>query len=156
MNGPAVLETLLRKVSWPSVLTACWPWVGSINSEGYGRLRGGEMRDRQAHRVMYELVIAPVPDELVLDHLCRVRHCVNPLHLEPVPERINILRGKGFGAINAEKTHCSNGHEFNDKNTYAWRGNRACRTCRNAASTQYQRRRRAQLRAPANRERECV
>lgn len=76
-----------------------------------------------------------MPAGLGLDHLCRVRRCVNPAHLEPVTDRVNILRGQAPSAVNAAKTHCIRGHPFNSVNTYWFtetngtRG-RQCRTCR--------------------------
>lgn len=66
----------------------CWLWTGSLNSDGYGRFNG-----KLAHRRTYLEVVGPIPDGLVLDHLCRVRNCVNPDHLEPVTQRENMRRG---------------------------------------------------------------
>jgi hypothetical protein len=67
----------------------CWTWTGSIGSQGYGVFG----RHGLAHRIVYELVVEPIPDALVLDHLCRVRHCVNPCHLEPCTLAENVRRG---------------------------------------------------------------
>jgi hypothetical protein len=112
-----------------NVETGCWEWAASLNMGGYGQyvLR---RRHYVAHRFSYEQLAGPIPKGLHLDHLCRVRHCVNPEHLEPVPQRINTLRGIGFAAQNYRKTHCVNGHEYNAENTY-WRreGWRMCRPC---------------------------
>lgn len=83
------------------------------------------------HRVVYELRVGPIPEGLELDHLCRVRHCANPEHLEPVTGRENIRRGTSPSAINGRKTHCKNNHEFTPENTYVSPlGKRTCRTCR--------------------------
>jgi hypothetical protein len=108
----------------------CWLWTAGKFSEGYGQFwRDG--RNLHAHRVAYELLVGPIPEGLNLDHLCRVRHCVNPAHLEPVTARTNLLRGVGQPARNARKTHCKNGHEFTPENTYEIRpGWRACRQCK--------------------------
>lgn len=84
----------------------------------------------KAHRVAFELIRGCIPNGLVLDHLCRNRGCVNPDHLEPVTFRENIMRGVGYTAQQARKTHCRHGHEFTVENTYVWRGGRICRTCR--------------------------
>lgn len=65
----------------------CWPWVGSVTGDGYGQMRG-----RGAHRVAYELHVGPIPTGLVIDHLCHVRHCVNPRHLEAVTNQENSRR----------------------------------------------------------------
>lgn len=114
----------------------CWEWIGGLDSAGYARLyRDGRTLGR-AHRVVYELYRGPIPDGLGLDHLCRIRHCVNPDHLEPVTQRENLLRSPLTGpGANARKTHCKRGHEFTPENTLQMpsRGtSRTCRICRNA------------------------
>ena len=68
----------------------CWLWTGSA-SGGYGTMAVHGVVNR-AHRVVYELLRGPIPDGMVLDHLCRVTLCVNPDHLEPVPHAVNIQR----------------------------------------------------------------
>jgi hypothetical protein len=70
----------------------CWLWEGAINSQGYGNFWDG-VRFVKAHRFAYECLIGEIPEGLTIDHLCRVRHCVNPSHLEPVTMRENFLRG---------------------------------------------------------------
>ncbi|KAB2977369.1 HNH endonuclease [Streptomyces sp. SS1-1] len=91
-------------------------------------------RYQMAHRVAYQEIVGPIPEGLQLDHLCRVRHCVNPAHLEPVTSRENTLRGENLVAINAAKTHCKRGHLFDAANTYRWRNSRICRECRRLRS----------------------
>ena len=109
----------------------CWIWTGSRNALGYGRVHfGASGRLKFAHRLAYELLVGPIPDGLVLDHLCRQPSCINPAHLEPVTDRVNILRGEGFAARAARQTHCPSGHPYDDENTYRWRGVRYCRACR--------------------------
>lgn len=107
----------------------CWIWTAAIDRGGYGRYK-----HKAAHRVSYELLVGPIPQGLDLDHLCRVRACVNPSHLEPVTRRENLLRGDTVTARNAAKTHCIHGHEFTHENTYMAkkpRGGvaRICRAC---------------------------
>lgn len=70
----------------------CWEWTGGRDGNGYGRIRVGG-RQQGAHRISYELFVGPVPTGLELDHLCRLRHCVNPGHLEPVTHAENMRRG---------------------------------------------------------------
>jgi HNH endonuclease len=103
----------------------CWLWTGAT-TKGYGRFRG-----TGAHRFAYELLVGPIPQGLQLDHLCRVRNCVNPEHLEPVTCQENLRRGFIAKARAGQRpTHCPQGHEFTTENTYIWRGNkRACKTC---------------------------
>lgn len=108
----------------------CWIWQGQL-AYGYGVFSNGRRGGYAAHRFSYELCVAPIPEGLQLDHLCRNPPCVNPLHLEPVTPRENTLRGTSFAAINATKTHCIRGHEFTPENTYVRPngGGRACRAC---------------------------
>ena len=73
----------------------CWPWWGAIGSNGYGTATSDGFRV-PAHRFVYERLVGPIPEGLVLDHLCRVRHCVNPRHLEPVANAENVRRGMPF------------------------------------------------------------
>ena len=90
----------------------CWEWLGGDTGEdGYGAFRI-DGRIRIAHRVVYELVYGRIPFGWHTDHLCRNVKCCNPLHLEAVTPRENILRGIGPSAKNARKTHCKNGHAF--------------------------------------------
>jgi len=85
--------------------------------------------------VAYELECGPIPDGLVLDHLCRVRACVRPGHLEAVTQRVNLLRGRTIQAANAAKTHCLRGHRFDSENTYVTSlGQRRCITCKRMRS----------------------
>ncbi len=108
----------------------CWQWTGPERGKGYGGLyHGGE--SYYAHRFSWELHNGPIPEGLQIDHLCRNRICVNPGHLRVVTQRENLLAGETIVAAHAAKTHCVNGHEFNEGNTYHWRGVRYCRTCRN-------------------------
>lgn len=109
----------------------CWEWTGRKQTAGYGQTFVGG-RGVVVHRLAYEHLVGPIPDGLVLDHLCRNRTCVNPAHLEPVSNKDNILRGVGPSAINARKTHCRRGHEFTPENTYRRPSapqKRHCRIC---------------------------
>lgn len=106
----------------------CWLWTALKNGSGYGIITINK-KVRLAHRFAYELLVGPIPDGLQLDHLCRVRHCVNPAHLEPVTCRENLHRGDTWAARNAAKTHCPQGHPYDEKNTLVSGGLRSCRTC---------------------------
>lgn len=106
----------------------CWLWKGGLIS-GYGTFKWNGERLR-SHRLSYELFSGPIPEGLVIDHLCRKRNCVNPDHLEPVTLEENILRGNGLPARNKRKTHCLRGHPFSPDNVrIAPNGSRICRIC---------------------------
>jgi hypothetical protein len=120
----------------------CWVWTGNHDSNGYGRVPKypGYMG---AHRVAYELFVGPIPGGMDIEHRCHTddascsggtsclhRSCVNPHHLEVVTRVENIRRGRGFNAVNREKTTCDHGHEFTPENTYIRpTGFRDCRAC---------------------------
>lgn len=96
-----------------SVVTesGCWDWTGNIQgAAGYGRIHVGHRTSTYAHRLSYEAFVGPIPEGLVIDHLCRNRRCVNPAHLEPVTNGENVRRGEGCGAQYAKRTHCARGH----------------------------------------------
>jgi len=107
-------------------LGPCWIWTGGGHSEGYGSDSG-----QLAHRTSYELSIGPVPDGKHLDHLCRVRLCVNPAHLDPVTCGENIRRGESPNAQTARENRCRRGHELAGTNLYVVpaTGSRRCRAC---------------------------
>lgn len=110
--------------------TPCWGW-GERLSGSYGRMRDDTGRRVSVHRWSYEYHRAEIPEGLHLDHLCRNRACVNPWHLEPVTNRVNVLRGTGPTARNAVAETCLRGHAFDPQNTYIDpRGWRQCRACR--------------------------
>lgn len=105
----------------------CWLWTGYLKPNGYASFYPGGGRHVPkvyAHRFAYELTGRTIPEGHQLDHLCNVRHCVNPRHLEVVTHRVNLDRAV------ERRTHCQRGHAFDEANTYVWRGNRFCRTCR--------------------------
>lgn len=118
--------------------SGCWCWIGAILTDnGYGHF-WWEGRMRMAHRVSYETLVAPVAEGLQLDHLCRVRRCANPAHLEPVTPGENVRRSAGpeiARARHSSQTHCAQGHSFDEANTrWAIDANgyrrRHCRACK--------------------------
>jgi hypothetical protein len=106
----------------------CWLWTSRVGGRGYGDfdVNGDGVA---AHRVAYELVKGPIPEGLVIDHLCRNKLCVNPDHLEAVTHRGNVLRGEGITARQARQTHCKRGHPLSGDNIYVYSGMRKCKTC---------------------------
>lgn len=107
--------------------TPCDLWQGYKDRHGYARKGQG-----LGHRVVYEARFGPIPPGLELDHLCKNKNCINPLHLEPVTRLENMRRRY------ATYTHCKNGHEYTPENTYRRaNGNRDCRACINARARKY-------------------
>lgn len=109
--------------------SGCLVWTGKRNATGYGMMKFGG-KSRLAHRVAFEMVIGNIPTGLTIDHLCRVRACVNPFHMEPVTQRENTLRGEGPAAKNARRTQCIRGHLLSGANLRMARHKRVCLTCK--------------------------
>lgn len=119
--------------------TECVIWTGYIKPDGYGQASNG----RPAHRVVYEMEVGPIPDGLHIDHLCRIRACVNPEHLEPVTQQENQRRAGPYSR-NAQVTHCRQGHPYDEANTYHHpSGSRVCRACNRASVARYKARKSA-------------
>jgi len=115
----------------PEPNSGCWLWLAARDKNGYGVINiSGKMRS--AYRAAYEDSVGPVPVGLELDHLCRVRCCVNPAHLEAVTHQVNQLRGNSVSGVNARKTHCVHGHLYTPESTYRRRFGKGCRICHNA------------------------
>ena len=139
---PTFSDPRLPARFWEKVRIApngCWDWIAAKGTKGYGYFRiGGRLR--LAHRLAYETLIAPIPAGLESDHLCRNRACVQPDHIEPVTHLENLLRGLTLIAANVAKTHCPQGHPYDEANTYIRsRGGRECRTChRDSIRRRYQ------------------
>ena len=137
-RGPVPLSIPVRLLRHRYVTPAgCWEWIGCRSMAGYGYI-GIAHKGQPVHRVAYREWVGPIPPGLEIDHLCRNRSCFNPAHLEAVTRRVNNLRGTGFSAHNARRTHCAQGHALVPPNLYTTnRGYRGCRRCNaNAARRQ--------------------
>src|SRR5215471_7366245 len=105
------LDRFWKRVDMSGGAAACWPWRGWINDHGYG-IVAGKPPGRpaihiRAHRLAYELTTRqPIAEELTVDHLCRVRHCVNPAHLDVVTKGVNVLRGDTTAARHSRVMAC--------------------------------------------------
>ncbi len=108
-----VTEELRQAILSRVVCTpGCWEWQGYVDKKGYGKLWVGGRSGRRlaAHRASYAVFAGPIPDGLVIDHLCRNTRCINPDHLEPVPQRTNLLRGESPMATARRTGLCKRGH----------------------------------------------
>lgn len=128
MRGSLIVR-LLAKVEVRD--DGCWVFTGYRLQSGYGLIGLGaaSLGLDYTHRVAYRELVGPIPPGLDLDHLCRNRGCCNPMHLEPVTRRENLMRGDTHTARNAAKTHCKRGHEFTVENTRFDGKGRQCRIC---------------------------
>lgn len=120
MYGPP--QTPVEDRFWQNVqkTESCWIWTASTMRGGYGQISEGgraKRKNLKAHRWSYEQANGPIPKGLVIDHLCRVRLCVRPDHMEAVTSAVNCYRGKSPASDNALKIQCLRGHEFDDLNT---------------------------------------
>lgn len=111
--------------------TPCWISDRAAHSNGYTKI-GHDGRTELTHRFAYMAFVGPIPDGLQIDHLCSVRACCNPDHLEAVDCRTNLLRGNTLTAAEVAQTHCRNGHPLSGGNLYMRpdRLGRMCRACR--------------------------
>lgn len=117
----------------------CWPWTGPKFNRGYGRISLGPKK-ALAHVFGWEIMFGLRTPGMVIDHTCHNgtdclggdtcphRACQNPAHWEEVTVQENNRRGRG-GEFQRNKTHCPQGHEYTEDNTYLWNGRRHCRRC---------------------------
>lgn len=138
-------EEWLSKFYVVDCAIGCWLWVGTKNKGGYGSC-STPTGTRNAHRVAFEIHRGDIGDGMDLDHLCRVRACVNPWHLEPVTRSTNLRRGlagRHVAVAQLAKTHCPKGHRYDNDNTYhrADKIGRQCKPCMRAATKEWRARR---------------
>lgn len=120
--------------------SGCWIWTGVVLNNGYGQVGYGG-RKQSVHRLIYELATGPIPEGLVLDHLCRNRACCNPRHLEAVRNQVNVWRGIAL----ANNERCKSGrHEVTPQSVMVdSEGVTRCRECRSESKRRYAQRRAA-------------
>lgn len=136
-----LLLARIEKFISPEPMGGCWLWTGTIR-KGYGVVRvstNGKIPSvRQAHRVVFQINRGTIPDGLALDHLCMVKVCVNPNHLEPVTLQENLRRW-----VVSRGNQCYRGHTYD-----AWyRGNRICSECCRLRSKRWTERKRLRRRS---------
>jgi len=116
-----------RDMGWT---TSCWIFTGPLRPDGYARV---SIKNKMTylHVYIWTTLVGPKPAGLDLDHLCRIRHCCRPTHLDPVTRKTNAMRGE-TGSNHRNKDRCKWGHLFDEANTYRYKGKRHCRKCRKA------------------------
>ncbi len=110
---------------------SCWVWKAAKDRDGYGvwsTREGGRLKQYRVHRLSFSIANDGIDNSLTIDHLCKNKLCLNPAHLEQVTIGENVRRSDSFNRL---KTHCKNGHEFNEANTYNGPGrqHRQCKKC---------------------------
>lgn len=130
----------------------CWPWTGGRGKgkDNYGRFNLDGKHVVRVHRLVYTLMVGPIPAGLHLRHTCDNPPCVNPEHLIPSTRAENMAdmkaKGRGSGRFK-DVPKCASGHDFDEANTYYWNGHRQCRKCKIAWSNEYARNKRREQRA---------
>lgn len=133
MSEPTYGDPRIEPRFWANVTVddnGCWIWNACRVPANYGQVTryiNGIRKKFGTHRYTYEHLVGPIPDGLQLDHLCRVRPCCNPAHLEPVTGPENSRRG------GEARTHCPAGHPYSGPNLYRDpQGRKKCRACTKA------------------------
>lgn len=154
-------DTSLAARFWSKVdkrgLDECWEWTRCLDAQGYGKFNIRARVNRFAHRMAYELMVGPIPDGLVIDHLCRNPRCVNPAHLEAVTQEVNCQRRFAVRRVpvvnmiqshrDPGRTHCKHGHELTEISIrISSNGGVYCRICQRRYRAEHRARLRAAMR----------
>lgn len=125
---PDTLQQRIRKTR------KCWHWTGGT-WDGYGIVKW-QRKQWRAHRLVYTILVGPIPEGMHLHHRCLNKVCVRPTHLEPKMPSVHAKDHGigGMGAINAQKEACPRGHPYD---SVSYRGDRECSTCKNERGRQY-------------------
>lgn len=128
-NRRVIIKKLLLRVVIDH--NGCWIWQGYVHGNGYGYIKQ-KCKKILIHKIFFMLHKGIVPKGMCLDHICRIRRCVNPEHLRTVTRaQNNVENSISPSAINKAKTRCKRGHKFTLGNTYIRkRGSVAVRNCR--------------------------
>lgn len=115
--------------------SGCWHLTTTPDAAGYARLYIAGQGQVYAHRWAYETFVAPIPEGLCIDHLCRNRRCVNSEHMEPVTRGENVRRGAAMEV----QAFCGHGHSMDGDNLYiSPQGRRYCKACSRQRNREYE------------------
>lgn len=116
---------------------SCWVWTAWKNAQGYGMFNEGPVKWK-AHRLSFTLLVGPIPAAVCVLHHCDNPACVNPQHLY-LGDRADNARDTSARKrwFNSRKTHCAQGHEFSQDNTFVQDGARRCRRCYSMAHAKW-------------------
>lgn len=135
-----LLPEHIKKNFIPGDPDECWIYARR-SSNGYATNTSVKCFKGSAYRLIYMMLIEPIPEGLTLDHLCDNGHggCVNPNHLWPCTQQENVTRPPHTQAgRHMRATHCKHGHEFTPENTGTWvKGKRYCLTCQRERNRRY-------------------
>lgn len=112
-----IAQRIYRFLQYVNKTKSCWLWTGGKTHNGYGVFQIAEYTPGRAHRFSYEAFKGPIPNGLQIDHLCCVKACVNPDHLEVVTPKENTLRALKGSAPYDRTRYCLRGHEYTTENT---------------------------------------
>ncbi len=132
LTSSTLITRFLKKIEMLPEAPGCWIWMGCLSNAGYGVIKDHDTKILLVHRLSYEHFRGPIPTDLECDHLCRLRCCCNPWHIELVTRAVNVKRGLVPAIVRARHriiTHCPNGHEYSPENTRYVKGCRLCRKC---------------------------
>ena len=110
-----LIERVMAKVIYDH---GCYTWTGAIVGKGYGVVgrHPSDPGSRLVHRIVFEDTNGPIGDGMQLDHLCRNTLCCNPIHLEPVSNAENTMRGAKHDASSIKELVCGRGHLLDHEN----------------------------------------
>ena len=137
MFGAYDLKLLESRILSKTTKTeSCWIWNGYTERNGYGRITVND-KPYSTHRLSFLLFKGELKENLVIDHSCRNRACLNPEHLRQVTQRENCHENSRASChLNSLKTHCPKGHEYTEENTKTkttkYGVGRACKECARA------------------------
>ena len=120
---------------WDHVRTekgGCWLWEGYVDKDGYGRMVSREhsvVVSGYVHRMAWEQYRGAIPKGMQIDHLCKIKNCVNPEHLEVTSPQVNNLRSNSMAAKYARRDACKHGHPLTGANVRKVGNTRVCQTC---------------------------